>query len=233
LEEHKQMSDLEYCYATLALLNDLENNVRDRNALIRDYHKKVDTRGNIAIGCFALAIPIVLWVFILIHSVVQGQSLTASGTVSQVLMNIVGLAGITVFIYLISFLVLRKLWHSGMLRMTRKFAEKALRKSLDEEVKHINELNDKIANNPVIKEKRIPPEFMAPQYITMLIRYLERGQATFLKEAVYNLKLELESTGYYPNLKAGNTLLAKEESYLEDPEYNHECQVKEEGMAYE
>jgi hypothetical protein len=232
LSYNKKLSDIDYCYATIDLLNQLEANVSERNALIRDYHQQVDHRGNILIGCFAALIPAVLWGFILVHTVGQGEALTETGNSTQVLMNIVGLIGISVFVYISSFLILRKLWHSGLLRLTKQLSESGLRRKLDSEVKHINELNDKIANNPVIKEKRIPAKFMSTQYITMLVRYLERGQASFLDEAVYNLTLELKSTGYYPNLKPENTLLGKEQNYLENPAYNHEVQVEKEGAAY-
>ena len=56
-------------------------------------------------------------------------------------------------------------------------------------------------------------------------------QSTFMKEALYQLKMELENTGYYSSSNTRETLLQREKAYLADEKGNLELMIeKEEGI---
>lgn len=52
-----------------------------------------------------------------------------------------------------------------------------------------------------------------------------------MKEALYQLKMELQNTGYYSSSNTRETLLQREKAYLADEKGNLELMIeKEEGI---
>lgn len=52
-----------------------------------------------------------------------------------------------------------------------------------------------IVTKDVFKEERASESYLSVEFLTLLVRYFECGQSTFMKEALYQLKMELENTG--------------------------------------
>jgi hypothetical protein len=126
----------------------------------------------------------------------------------------------TALLFIVPYLVLHAFCNSKAFRPLKHFFEKDLTASLVADVKGIDEEVRTIVSKPVCSELRVPEDYFSVDMLSLLIRYLESGQAIFIKEAVYALKLELENTGYYSNNTRQQNLLQKEKEYLANETQN-------------
>jgi hypothetical protein len=221
LAVEKKISDIDYCYASWKLLNDLEKISYARNERIRTFQEKVNARRSMIVGIIALILPISLWIFLLfIPSSIEerlpglGESIENTGT------RIVGLLLLSAFLFLIVYMILKEVWHSKFFQPLKNVTEKDLKNELFTDIQIIDEKAENIVYSRLFAEPRIPEKFLSADLLLILIRYFESGQATFMKEAVFSLNLELQNTGHYTNMISNETLLQREKAYLSDKENN-------------
>jgi hypothetical protein len=228
----KKINDLDYCYASLQLLKALEKNVYARNERIRFFQEKRNQRQGIIIGGVSAIFPLIIWLFLLLSQKEMKEHLMTADSLKNLenfAIRLAGLVMLSVFMFLLAFMLLKFLWQSRLLHRLKELTEKKLRSALETDVKAIDTVSKDILSQEVFTDPRVPETFMSAEIFSLLIRYFETGQASFMKEAVYALKLELENTGHYANLLPNKTLLQKEKDYLADSMSNLEEKVKVEG----
>lgn len=223
----KKISDIDYCYASWQLLTELEKNAYSRNNRIRVFLEKANARQTIATSAIALILPLILWGFLLLSPNGMKDMFSAvSGSMQNVGMRFVGLLVLSAFVFLVVYMLLKTVWDSRWFRSVKGLVEKDIKTAMLTDINRIDERASKIVNNNVFMNPRVPEEFLSAEIMLILIRYFETGQASFMKEAVYFLKLELQNTGHYTNMIPKETLLQKEKNYLADRETNLEKKIE-------
>jgi hypothetical protein len=222
-----KLNDLDYCYASIVLLEELEKVSYARNQRLRQFHEKVHARQAIVAAALALILPVIVWVYLLTAKV----SIFDVKTFAFLGPRVVGVLMITALLFLIPYLFLHMVWCQPFLRSFRRIFETVLRAHLISDVKVIDDKATNIVTKDVFLEERVPESYLTVEFLTLLVRYFECGQATFMKEALYELKMELENTGYYSSANTRETLLQREKAYLADEKRNLELMIeKEEGI---
>lgn len=187
-----------------------------RNERIRLFQKKVNARQSVIISLAALILPVTLWGFLLFSPNTELPGLNES--VENTGMRMIGLLLLSMFLFLIAYMLLKELWQSKVFRSVKKLTEKDLIQELLEDIEVIDDEVEEIIYSSVFVEPRIPEKFFSADLLLILIRYFEKGQATFMKEAVFSLNLELKNTDHYENILPKETLLEREKLYLLDKE---------------
>lgn len=225
----KKLSDLDYCYASILLLEELEKTSYARNERIRLFHEKTHARQAVISGVVASILPVILWGYLLLSKVnlFDTKNMANFGT------SLVGLLMMTALLFLVPYLLLNAVWHQSLFRGLKVACQKHLKTLLLADVKVIDDKAKYIVSKDVFVEPRIPEEYFSVDFLSLLVRYFESGQATFMKEALYSLKLELQNTGYYSSSSLHQTLLSKEKDYLADESKNLEMMIEKEGLAHD
>lgn len=222
----KKLSDLDYCYASWMLLTDLEKLSYARNQCIRDFQERTSARKSFISALLALILPLILWGYVL-YSVAGNGLLGAGNNFGTLATRLIGMFTISIFLFLIVFMLLRALWARNVLTFLRKIAERKYKAQLWTEVKEIDKKVRHIVNDSEFEDSGIPEEFLSTEILPLLIRYFESGQAVTMREALYSLKLEFQNTDYYANRLLNETLLQKEKAYLSDEKRNLEKKIEE------
>lgn len=212
----KKLNDLDYCYTARLLLEQLEKISYARNEQLRYFQEKVHARQAIIAGTLSLILPIVVWYYLLMFN----SQIFEKGTFATLGTRLIGLIMVTALLFVIPYMLLNAFWYRSSLLLIRKIFETNLRATTLHDIQKIDAHAQDIISNPVFTEPMLPETFYSVEILTLLIRYFESGQATFMKEAVYNLNLELKNTGYYTNPLSHQTLLQKERDYLADEAKN-------------
>lgn len=222
-----KLNDLDYCYASIVLLEELEKVSYARNERLRQFHEKVHARQSFVAAALAMILPVIVWIYLLTSKV----SIFNAKTFAILGPRVVGVFMITALLFLIPYLFLHMVWCQPFLRSFRRLFESVLRANLINDVKQIDAKANDIVTKDVFKEERVPECYLSVEYLTLLVRYFECGQSTFMKEALYQLKMELQNTGYYSSSNTRETLLQREKAYLADEKGNLELMIeKEEGI---
>ena len=58
-----KLNDLDYCYASIVLLEELEKVSYARNERLRQFHEKVHARQAIVAAALALILPVIVWMY--------------------------------------------------------------------------------------------------------------------------------------------------------------------------
>ena len=64
-----KLNDLDYCYASIVLLEELEKVSYARNQRLRQFHEKVHARQAIVAAALALILPVIVWIYLLTSKV--------------------------------------------------------------------------------------------------------------------------------------------------------------------
>lgn len=212
----KNLNDLDYCYTAKLLLEQLEKIAYARNDQLRLFKEKVQARQAMIAGTLSLILPIIVWCYLLMFN----SQIFEKGTFATFGTRIIGLTMVTALLYIIPYLILNAMWRRRSLLIIRKLFENTLKTTALHEIQVIDDQAQDIITKPVFTEPRLSDTYLTVDMLTLLIRYLESGQASFMKEAVYHLTLELENTGYYASPSSHQTLLQKEKEYLSDEAKN-------------
>jgi hypothetical protein len=226
LTGENRLSHIDYAYACWLLLTELEKCAYDRNQAIRDFQARASSKQSKISAGLALVAPAILWSYLLIFGtksgfLAAGNGFQANGT------RLIGLFTVTIFVFLIVFMMVRSLWTKSIFRPIKKTAERKNKARLKAEVKAINAKSRHIVESRAFPESRIPEDFLSAEILPLLIRYLESGQATTLKEAVYSLKLEFQNAKKHANLLLNESLLKKERKFLENEDQSLEYRIME------
>ncbi|GAB2022626.1 hypothetical protein RyT2_17000 [Pseudolactococcus yaeyamensis] len=223
-----KLSDLDYCYASIVLLEDLEKVSYARNERLRLFHEKARARRSVIVGALSAILPVVVWLYLLTSkvSIFNHQTFAIFGT------RLIGLVMVTALLFILPYLFMHMICSRPFFRSFRRLFEKKLISSLSVDIKAIDAQATEIISKPILLEPRVPEAYLSVEFLTLLVRYFECGQASFMKEALYELKLELENTGYYASPKTHQTLLQREKTYLADEKYNLKIMVEKEEETY-
>ncbi|GAB2026568.1 hypothetical protein [Lactovum odontotermitis] len=226
-----RLNDVDYCYAVWKLLTDLEKDSFARNQAIRDFREKADRRESHVSALLALVLPLILWGYLLSFSnkAEAGKILDFAGNLASFAARLFGIIMVTVFLFLIVFLLVRSLWTKRVFRSLRDLTERNLKAELLADVEKIDKDVKRIESHSLLSEARIPDKLLSAEILPVLVRYFESGQADTMKEAVYFLNQDLQNTGNYSNLLPKETLLQKEKEYLSDEAGNLERKIRAEG----
>lgn len=212
----KKLNDLDYCYTTRQLLEQLEKVAYARNEQLRNFQEKIHSRRAIIAGTLSLVLPTIVWGYLLISK----AQIFAKGTFATFGTRLIGLMMVTALLFIIPYLLINAMWRRPSLLLIRKIFEANLKIAALHDIQKIDAQAQAIISKPVFTEPRLSDTFFSVEMLTLLIRYFESGQATFMKEAVYNLNLELKNTGYYASPTTHQTLIQKERDYLADEAKN-------------
>lgn|GEM_PF-756165 len=216
--EKKANNDLQYCYTALDLLEELEKKVYERNELRRQFEEKTQARRNLIIGLCSLVLPAIIWLrlFFSPDGILHQQEL--GNEFSDFFTRLLSLGTVTVFLFLAGYFFGLFLWDGKMLLPFRNKVEKKFKQEMDVAVERINQGNEEILSQPVFQENRIPQKYLCIEMISILVRYFESHQASFLEMAVYMLDLDMKNSPHYRNILPAFTLCEKEKNYLENYE---------------
>lgn len=213
MEKVSQLNDLDYCYASWELLKDLEKNSYLRNELKRKFQAKANKQQFLG-GAILSVTPLLIILGYLVFSNEILDTLPLRRNVSNYGLNLVSLIMVGTVLFILVYMFLGVLWNSSILSPFKEITEKNLKNKLESDIEAVDLKAESILSQSVFKEERIPKQFFCSEMLPLLIRYLESGQATIIKEAVYYLELELMNTGHYDNLIPTVTLVQREKAYL-------------------
>ncbi|MDD3015562.1 MAG: hypothetical protein PHR41_03595, partial [Lactococcus chungangensis] len=60
-----KLNDLDYCYASIVLLEELEKVSYARNERLRQFHEKVHARQSFVAAALAMILPVIVWIYLL------------------------------------------------------------------------------------------------------------------------------------------------------------------------
>lgn len=210
----QKITDLDYCYVSWELLQELEKNTFSRNECIRAFKKESNDRQSLIISVVALILPMILLGSIVFSNHAASLMYGSTGTTENIWTRVVGLLMLSAFLFLIVYMLSKELSKYKVFRPIKKIINQDLEANLRLEVDAIDQKASKIVNDSILKDSKIPEKFLSSEFLLVIIKYMESGQASFIKEAVYALQLDLNNTGYYANILPKETLLQLEKKYL-------------------
>ncbi|EME8099623.1 hypothetical protein [Enterococcus faecium] len=232
MTENKKINDIDYCFISWQLLTDLEKNSYSRNDRIRLFQEKSNARKSVIISALAIILPVLLWGFLLFPLNKSKEMLDEGAeSMQNIGTRFVALFIVSAFLFLIVYMLLKNIWDSQWFRPLKNLAEKDIKVAMMNDIEIIDKKAINIIGNKVFVQPRVPEEFLSAELMLALIRYFETGQASFIKEAIYFLKLEIQNTGYYANTAQKETLLEKEKNYLSDRKSNLEKKIELSGIS--
>lgn len=196
--------DRAYCDAALDALRRLEANSFRRNEAARELDRRVQRRGVVYSTVLALILPALTWVWFLA---------TAHGD-AEVHTRTVGIVVISVFLFVVVFAVAMVLGGLKIVTPLRARVLRGLTVQHADELAQIDATARRILAEPPLAEGRIPERFLSTRMVSMLLRYFDAGQASFLEAAVYMLDAELRESAYYRNLVPTQTTVSRERDLL-------------------
>lgn len=211
---NQKISELDYCYVSWELLQELEKNAFSRNECIRAFKKESNDRQSLITSVVALILPIILLGSIVFSNRAASLMYGSTGTTENIWTRVVGLLMLSAFLFLIVYMLSKELSKYKAFRPIKKLINQDLEANLRLEVDAIDQRASKIVNDSILKDSKIPEKFLSSEFLLVIIKYMESGQASFIKEAVYALRLDLKNTGYYANIFPKETLLQLEKKYL-------------------
>lgn len=125
-----KLNDLDYCYASIVLLEELEKVSYARNERLRQFHEKVHARQSFVAAALAMILPVIVWIYLLTSKV----SIFNAKTFAILGPRVVGVFMITALLFLIPYLFLHMVWCQPFLRSFRRLFESVLRANLINDV---------------------------------------------------------------------------------------------------
>jgi hypothetical protein len=206
--------DRQSCADALDALLRLEGNSRRRNEALRDMDRAIARQRTVITTLAALIIPLVIWAFFAVAEAGATHASSFGSGFHDTMMRAFSLIAVTVFIFLIGFFGLGRLWRSRVMAGLRGLAEQSARKRYFQERDRVDDSTRAILSEPVFIAGLIPEEFLSVQMVTLLLRYFDSGQATFMDAAVYMLKAELQHNKHYGGFGVTATIVDKERELL-------------------
>lgn len=129
-----KLNDLDYCYASIVLLEELEKVSYARNERLRQFHEKVHARQSFVAAALAMILPVIVWIYLLTSkaSIFDAKTFAVLGP------RVVGVLMITALLFLIPYSFLHMVWCQPFLRSFRRIFESVLRANLINDVKKID-----------------------------------------------------------------------------------------------
>jgi hypothetical protein len=207
-----------YCHQALDALKRLEENSYRRNQARRDFDKKVNRRRTVYSTIVALVLPVIVWVYFLTATPGTVHLSQLGADARTLTTRTFGLVAVSVFLFLIVFFTCTFFWESTVVRPVRKLVERGLKADYLAERATIDAAARQILSERYFTEERIPEKYLSTQMVSLLIRFFDSGQATFMEAAVYMLDMELANSAYYRNIVPTRTLVAAERAQIAEDE---------------
>ncbi|WP_096818583.1 hypothetical protein [Lactococcus fujiensis] len=155
-----------YCRMVLSELQQIELKSIERREISEQIKKRVQFNFEIVAGVISF---FVAWGFLL-TGIIKNSTLSS-------LMGVVS-------IFVLTYITCVLLWHTPLFaRFRRANFERRLNNS-QEKIDEINRDNTNLLLSKDIKESYIPRQYLSIQVLTILLRYFENNQASFLNEAI-------------------------------------------------
>lgn len=119
----KKLNDLDYCYTTRQLLEQLEKVAYARNEQLRNFQEKIHSRRAIIAGTLSLVLPTIVWGYLLISK----SQIFAKGTFATFGTRLIGLMMVTALLFIIPYLLINAMWRRPSLLLIRKIFEANLK----------------------------------------------------------------------------------------------------------
>jgi hypothetical protein len=191
-----RLNDIDYCYASLKLIKDLEKNINLKDHTIRIFEEKIQTRYSHFISIFSIIISL-LFLFSLFFLQVELQ-------LWKVIILILSMG-----VYFLVYSVINKFGNRKIMLLWRGKITADLNRELFYRVNEYDECSLMIIQKKVFTDPRIPESYFNLEILSLLINYLELGQIYTIEEALYSLNQEINNTKYYPKLFVKDNLLQR------------------------
>ncbi len=211
-------ADSAYCREALDALRRLEENRYRRNEAKRAFDKKVDRRRSAFSTVVALLLPLLVWVYILTARFDTIRPSHLGADTFALVTRTFGLLAVNVFMFLIVFAACTYLWDTTVFSPLSALVERSLRPAYLSERAAVDATAREILSEKYFTEGRIPERYLSTQMISLLLRFFDSGQSTFLESAVYMLDRELANSAYYQNLVPKQTLVTVERAQIDADE---------------
>lgn len=223
----KEMNDLSYFNTTIHLLRSLEKVAYSRNERLRIYHDKTRSIRAITAGMIASILSAMIWVIIILSLELSYFDIQTSG---EFMIRVVGLLLATTFLIIMPYLYLNKMWRHPLFRTFTSLLEKKMLKQLLSEIEIIDEMAREIVSQPVFKKNRVPDHYLSIEYLILLEKYMENGEAKTISEALEYLEDDLEPKICFSSLETQQTLFQREKNYLKNVNLNLTSRIMKEEV---
>lgn len=109
------------------------------------------------------------------------------------------------------------LWENGMLYYFSEKARHKIEEASQKERKRLLKATTELLDSPLLYSSDVPEEYLTPQSVEILQRYIQTSQTDSIFEAVqlFEMDLERQSTRYAKLLKENDSLVNKEREFVE------------------
>ncbi|QAY69879.1 hypothetical protein [Xylanimonas protaetiae] len=199
--------DRAYCVDALDALRRLEANRYRRNEAARELERQARRRWTAWSFGVALVLPVLVWAYFL-------ASEAGFAHLHQFPARTAGVLVASVFLLVVGWVAAAGLGSTRLFAGVRDQAARGPRGLHAREVAAADAAARRILAEPTLSEGRIPDRYLSPRMVSMLLRFFDAGQATFLESAVYMLDAELRGSAHYRNLVPAETTASRERERL-------------------
>jgi len=182
-----RLNDIDYCYASLKLIKDLEKNINLKDQTIRRFEEKIKTRWSHFISIFSIIISLI-FLCSLIFLQVKFQ-------MWRVIILILSIG-----VYFLAYSIINKFGNRKIMLLWRGRITADLSRELLYRINEYDKYSLMIIQKKVFTDPRIPVSYFNLEILSLLINYLELEQIYTIEEALYSLNQELNNTEHYPEL---------------------------------
>jgi len=207
--------DYQYCKQVLEQLSKLEKIRAQRFELKREFDKELDKKRSIYAIIIALILPLIVLIYFFVSE--YGMASIRGGANNLVFTRTLGIFIICTFMFIGTYLFVCNLWDKKNFLDLKAKAQKALLEKYEDKKLEINKESQAILNSDLIKNSKIPQRYLSVNMITMLMRYFNKGHASFMDSAVAMLDMDIKKSSYIQRVANDEeTLIEKETDYLKN-----------------
>ncbi|MEY8458101.1 hypothetical protein [Lactococcus ileimucosae] len=200
------MTDIEYSYAVLDILEQLQENIRKRDNLKREARKKQTEEAATMAMLFSLIIPATLLIIFVIIETTDLISVTTFGeTLDNPYIVIVGILLLCSSFAVYSYLFVMHSWRQGWIKFGAKRVKKRVYQAMNDQKNEIGLELKNILESGLLMHSRIPDKFLSVRSVTFLIRTQENNPEMTLEKAINKLEQDIK------NKDSAHVLLGEDE----------------------
>ncbi|MBL3716043.1 hypothetical protein AALM99_07295 [Lactococcus muris] len=188
------MTDIEYSYAVLDILEQLQENIRKRDNLKREARKKQTEEAATMAMLFSLIIPATL---LIIFVIIETTDLISVATFGETLDNpyivIVGILLLCSSFAVYSYLFVMHSWRQGWIKFGAKRVKKRVYQAMNDQKNEIGLELKNILESSLLMHSRIPDKFLSVRSVTFLIRTQESNPEMTLENAISKLEQDIKN----------------------------------------
>ncbi|QPS71501.1 hypothetical protein [Lactococcus garvieae] len=188
------MTDKEYLYATLDILEQLQDNIRKRDDLKREARKKLTEEASRTSMLISLVLSAL---FFALFVIIEMTDLLAVNTLGEVLDNpyivLISILLLCSSFAVYTYLFVMHCWRQGWIKFGAKRVKRRLYKAMNDQKNEIGLELKGILESNLLMDSRIPDKFLSVRSVTFLIRYQESNPKMQLADTLNKLEEDIQN----------------------------------------